>query len=63
MSKQLKPFFSHIFYFNEQFHFINRSVAHGFAVEEGWEALSPDKPLVMMKLVDVTEVVGLKSPG
>lgn len=40
----------------------NFLVAHGFAVEEGWSALSPDKPLVIMKLVDVTEVVGLKSP-
>jgi nitroimidazol reductase NimA-like FMN-containing flavoprotein (pyridoxamine 5'-phosphate oxidase superfamily) len=41
----------------------NFLVAHGFAVEEGWSALSPDKPLVIMKLVDITEVVGLKSPG
>jgi nitroimidazol reductase NimA-like FMN-containing flavoprotein (pyridoxamine 5'-phosphate oxidase superfamily) len=41
----------------------NFLVAHGFAVEEGWSTLSPDKPLVIMKLVDVTEVVGLKSPG
>ena len=41
----------------------NFLVAHGFPVGEGWSALSPDKPLVIMKLVDVTEVVGLKSPG
>jgi nitroimidazol reductase NimA-like FMN-containing flavoprotein (pyridoxamine 5'-phosphate oxidase superfamily) len=41
----------------------NFLVAHGFPVEEGWSALSPGKPLVIMKLVDVTEVVGLKSPG
>ena len=37
--------------------------AHGFPVEGGWSSLSPEKPLVIVKLVDITELVGLKSPG
>lgn len=35
--------------------------AHGFNPEDGWGALSGDD-LVIMKLVDIVERVGLKSP-
>jgi len=36
--------------------------AHGLPKEAGWSALSEDKPLVIVKLVEVTEITGLKSP-
>jgi len=36
-------------------------VAHGFNPEDGWDALNGDE-LVIMKLVDIVERVGLKSP-
>jgi len=36
--------------------------AHGLPKEASWSALSEDKPLVILKLVDVTEITGLKSP-
>ena len=35
--------------------------AHGFNPEDGWDALTGDE-LVIMKLVDIVESVGLKSP-
>jgi nitroimidazol reductase NimA-like FMN-containing flavoprotein (pyridoxamine 5'-phosphate oxidase superfamily) len=35
--------------------------AHGLRKEEGWDSLSYDKPLIIMKLEDVVEAVGLKS--
>ena len=40
----------------------NFLAAHGFDRKQGWEALSPDKPMVIVKLADVTDVLGLKSP-
>jgi len=40
----------------------NFLAAHGFRRQEGWSSLSPEKPLVIMKLVDVVEKIGLKSP-
>jgi nitroimidazol reductase NimA-like FMN-containing flavoprotein (pyridoxamine 5'-phosphate oxidase superfamily) len=40
----------------------NFLAAHGFERDHGWEALSPEKPLVIVKLADVTDVIGLKSP-
>jgi len=36
--------------------------AHGFDPEKGWDQFSEDKDLVIVKLVDVSERVGLKSP-
>jgi nitroimidazol reductase NimA-like FMN-containing flavoprotein (pyridoxamine 5'-phosphate oxidase superfamily) len=36
--------------------------AHGFDPDKGWDQFSPDKELVIVKLVDITEIVGLKSP-
>ena len=42
---------------------INFLVAHGFKREEGWSSLSPDKPMVIVKLEDVTERIGLRSPS
>lgn len=36
--------------------------AHGFDPDEGWGQFSPEKDLVIVKLVEVAERVGLKSP-
>jgi nitroimidazol reductase NimA-like FMN-containing flavoprotein (pyridoxamine 5'-phosphate oxidase superfamily) len=36
--------------------------AHGLPGQSGWSSLHAEKPLVVVKLVDVTEIVGLKSP-
>lgn len=36
-------------------------VAHGFRPEDGWSALSPEKPLKVVKLTDVAERIGLTS--
>jgi nitroimidazol reductase NimA-like FMN-containing flavoprotein (pyridoxamine 5'-phosphate oxidase superfamily) len=36
--------------------------AHGIPKKAGWSALSKDKPLIIVKLVEVTEITGLKSP-
>lgn len=35
--------------------------AHGFPKEAGWQALAEDKSLVVVKLVEVTDIMGLKS--
>jgi len=40
----------------------NFLAAHGFKKEDGWSAFTPEKPIVIVKLQDVAEVVGLKSP-
>ncbi len=40
----------------------NFLVAHGFNTEDGWSSFNPDKPLVMVKLKEVSEVIGLKFP-
>jgi len=40
----------------------NFLAAHGFRREEGWSSFIPEKPLTIMKLTDVAEVVALKSP-
>lgn len=40
----------------------NFLAAHGLTKEEGWPSLSPEKPLVIFKLVDIVEELGLKSP-
>lgn len=39
----------------------NFMVAHGFPNEQGWVFLTPDKPMVIVKLENVTEKIGLKS--
>ena len=36
--------------------------AHGFRKENGWAAFTPDRPIVIVKLKEVAEEVGLKSP-
>jgi len=40
----------------------NFLAAHGFKKEEGWSALTPEKPMVIVKLKDVAEKIGLNSP-
>ncbi len=35
--------------------------AHGLPTEAGWDSLSSDKTLIIVKLDNVTEVIGLKS--
>ena len=40
----------------------NFLAAHGFSRQDGWAALSPEKRLEIIKLADVTETIGLKSP-
>jgi hypothetical protein len=41
----------------------NFLAAHGFNKEEGWSAFSPEKPLVVAKLVKVFEKIGLQAPS
>jgi nitroimidazol reductase NimA-like FMN-containing flavoprotein (pyridoxamine 5'-phosphate oxidase superfamily) len=41
---------------------VNFLAAHGFKKEEGWSSFTPEKPLVVVKLVEITEEVGLRSP-
>jgi nitroimidazol reductase NimA-like FMN-containing flavoprotein (pyridoxamine 5'-phosphate oxidase superfamily) len=36
--------------------------AHGLPKEAGWASLKSEKPLIIVKLVAVSEIVGLKSP-
>jgi nitroimidazol reductase NimA-like FMN-containing flavoprotein (pyridoxamine 5'-phosphate oxidase superfamily) len=36
--------------------------AHGFKREEGWSSFTSEKPLVVVKLENVAQEVGLKSP-
>jgi len=40
----------------------NFLVAHGFPKEMGWNSLTPDMAIVIVKLENVTEKIGLKSP-
>ncbi len=40
----------------------NFLAAHGFRREEGWSSFTPEKPVVIVKLKEVTEEIGLKSP-
>ena len=40
----------------------NFLAAHGFKKEEGWEALTPEKSLVIVKLHQINAKIGLKSP-
>jgi nitroimidazol reductase NimA-like FMN-containing flavoprotein (pyridoxamine 5'-phosphate oxidase superfamily) len=36
--------------------------AHGIPKEFAWSSLKTEKPLIIVKLIDVTEIIGLKSP-
>jgi len=36
--------------------------AHGVPKEAGWDSLNAEKPLIIVKLVDVTDIIGLRSP-
>ena len=40
----------------------NFLAAHGFPREKGWANLTPDKPIIIVKLVNVKDRIGLKSP-
>ena len=40
----------------------NFLAAHGFKKEEGWSSFTPEKPVVIVRLKEVTEEIGLKSP-
>lgn len=36
--------------------------AHGFKIEDGWSSFTPDKPIIIVKLEEIFEEIGLKSP-
>lgn len=40
----------------------NFLAAHGFKKEGGWSSFTPEKPVVIVRLKEVTEEIGLKSP-
>ena len=40
----------------------NFLAAHGFKKEEGWSSFTPEKPMVIVKLEEIAEEIGLKSP-
>jgi len=40
----------------------NFLAAHGFKADEGWDSLTAEKPLVIVKLEQLVEESGLKSP-
>ena len=40
----------------------NFLAAHRFEKHEGWSSLSADKPIVIIKLVDIVEEIGIRSP-
>jgi len=40
----------------------NFLAAHGFKEEEGWSSFTPEKPMVIVKLEEVKQIIGLKSP-
>ena len=40
----------------------NFLAAHGFKKEEGWKSFTPEKPTVIVKLEEIAEEIGLKSP-
>lgn len=41
---------------------LNFLAAHGFENEDGWSAFTAEQNLILLKLDNVTQVVGLKSP-
>jgi len=40
----------------------NFLAAHGFKKEEGWSSFAPERQVVIVKLKEVAEEIGLKSP-
>ena len=40
----------------------NFLLAHGLKKEEGWSSFTPEKPMIIVKLEEVSEEIGLKSP-
>lgn len=40
----------------------NFLAAHGVEKDAGWSALNPERPMVIVKLKNVVETIGLKSP-
>lgn len=40
----------------------NFLTAHGFKKEEGWSSFNPERSLVIVKLDEIAEEIGLKSP-
>jgi len=40
----------------------NFLLAHGFSIGSDWSDFTPDKPILIIKLDEVTEKIGLKSP-
>ncbi len=40
----------------------NFLAAHGFKKEQGWSSFTPEKPIVIVKLEEIAEEIGLKSP-
>ena len=40
----------------------NFLAAHGFKKEEEWSSFTPEKPLVIVKLENIAQEIGLKSP-
>ncbi len=40
----------------------NFLAAHGFKKEEDWSSFTPEKTLVIVKLDEIAEEIGLKSP-
>jgi hypothetical protein len=40
----------------------NFLAAHGFSREKGWNYLTPDKPIIIVKLTNITDQIGLQSP-
>lgn len=40
----------------------NFLAAHGFKKGEDWSSFTPDKPMVIVKLEDIAQEIGLKSP-
>ena len=40
----------------------NFLAAHGFKKEEGWSSFTPEKPLIIVKLENIVQEIGLKSP-
>ena len=40
----------------------NFLLAHGFSMGSDWEDFTADKPILIIKLDEVTEKIGLKSP-
>ncbi len=40
----------------------NFLAAHGLQKEEGWSSFTPEKPLVIVRLEEIAEEIGLRSP-